>query len=68
VIFASSGATETGSTVEVNPTGWSCDDPLKADWLSKMNQLCSSSPGIAPGIRNWLQEECELIDVSGPSF
>ncbi len=44
------------------------DDPLKADWLSRMNQLYSSSPRIPPGIRNWLQEECELIDVSGPSL
>ena len=47
-----------GSTVEFKPTGWTSDDPLKADWLSKTNQLYSS-PGIPPGIRNWLQEECE---------
>jgi hypothetical protein len=52
-------------TVEFNPAGWTSNDPIKADWLSKMNQLYSSSPGIPPAIRNWLQEECELIDVSG---
>ena len=39
---------------------------LKADWLSKLNQLSSSGPAIAQGVRNWLQEECELIEVSGP--
>ncbi|HXO96212.1 MAG TPA: hypothetical protein VN857_06485 [Chthoniobacterales bacterium] len=37
------------------------------DWLSQMNQLYGSSPGIPPAIRNWLQKECELIDISGPS-
>jgi hypothetical protein len=52
-----------GSTVEFNPNGWICDDPIIADWLSKMNQLYSSTPGISPAVRNWLQEECELIDV-----
>ena len=56
-----------GSTVEFNRTGWRSDDPLKADWLSKVNQLSSSGPAIPPGVRNWLQEECELIEVSGPN-
>src|SRR6202047_1139893 len=51
------------SIVEFNPNGWISDDPTIADWLSKMNQLYSSTPGISPVIRNWLQEECELIDV-----
>jgi hypothetical protein len=55
-----------GSTVEFNPNGWISDDPIIADWLSKMNQLYSSTPGIPPVIRNWLQEECELIDVRAP--
>jgi hypothetical protein len=27
-----------------------------------MNQLYSSTPAISPAIRNWLQEECELIE------
>jgi|ERR1700730_4039708 len=52
-----------GSIVEFNPNGWISDDPTIADWLSKMNQLYSSTPGISPVIRNWLQEECELTDV-----
>jgi hypothetical protein len=56
-----------GSTVEFDPNGWNSNDPIKADWLSQMNQLYGSSPGIPPAIRNWLQEECELIDISGPS-
>jgi len=55
-----------GSTVEFSPAGWISDDPIKADWLSEISQLYSSTPGIPPPIRNWLQEECELIDVSGP--
>lgn len=55
-----------GSTIEFNPMGWTSDDPLKADWLSKMNQLSSAGPAITPVIRTWLQNECELISVSGP--
>src|ERR1700741_1142657 len=31
-----------GSTVEFSPAGWASDDPVKADWLAKMNQLSSS--------------------------
>jgi hypothetical protein len=52
-----------GSTVEFNPNGWTSDDPVKSDWLSKMNRLYSSSPGVPPVIRKWLQEECYLIDA-----
>jgi hypothetical protein len=55
-----------GSTVEFSPAGWASDDPLKADWLSRMHQLSSSGPAIPPVIRMWLQRECELINVSGP--
>ena len=51
-----------GSTVEFNPSGWASDDPLKADWLLKMNELCSSKPAICPIVRLWLREYCELID------
>jgi hypothetical protein len=51
-----------GSTVEFNPSGWASDDPLKADWLLKMNELCSSKPAICPIVRFWLREYCELID------
>src|SRR6266481_5559632 len=50
------------STVEFTPSGWASDDTLKTDWLSKMNELCSSKPTICPVERSWLQEYCELID------
>jgi hypothetical protein len=56
-----------GSTVEFNPNGWISDDPIKSDWLSRMNRLYGCGPGIPPGILSWLQEECELIEVNGPS-
>ena len=55
-----------GSTVEFSPAGWASDDPLKADWLLKMNELSSSGPAICPATRVWLQNECELVKVSGP--
>jgi hypothetical protein len=55
-----------GSTVELNPNGWISDDPIIADWLSKMNQLHGSNSDIPTVIRNWLKEECELIDVRAP--
>jgi hypothetical protein len=54
-----------GSSIELNPSGWSSDDSNKAKWLVEM-QLSGSGPAIPPVIRNWLQEECELISVSGP--
>jgi hypothetical protein len=56
-----------GSILEFGPTGWASDDPQKIDWLLKSNQASGSGVAILPGIRSWLQEECELIDVSGPS-
>ena len=67
VNFAFKWTHRDGSIVEFAPTGRTSNDPLKADWLSKMNQLSSSGPAIPPAIRNWLQEECELIDFSGSS-
>jgi hypothetical protein len=51
-----------GSMIEFSAVGWRSDDPGKAEWLTKMNQLSSSTPAIAPGIRLWLQEYCELIE------
>jgi len=51
-----------GSAVEFNPSGWASDDPLKSEWLIKMNELCSSKPAICPVVRFWLREYCELID------
>jgi hypothetical protein len=56
-----------GSIVEFSPTGWNSDDPQKADWLARMNQLSSSGPAISPGVRVWLQEHCELLGFSGPA-
>jgi hypothetical protein len=51
-----------GSIVEFNSSGWASNDPLKVDWLLKMNELCSSKPTICPAVRFWLREYCELID------
>jgi hypothetical protein len=45
-----------GSTIEFSPRGWASDDPWKARWLFKMNDLCSSSPAICPVVRSWLRE------------
>jgi hypothetical protein len=56
-----------GSTIEFSSNGWRSNDPEKADWLSKMDQLHGSNPAIPPAIRNWLKQECELIGVRGPS-
>ena len=54
-----------GSTVEFSPAkGWTSDDPMKTERLSKLNQLSSATPVIPPSVLNWLQEECYLIDVS----
>jgi hypothetical protein len=36
---------------------------MKIERLSKLNQLSSATPVIPPSVLNWLQEECELIDV-----
>jgi hypothetical protein len=56
-----------GSIVEFSAAGWRSDDPEKAEWLIKMNQLTSSTPAIAPGIRIWLQQYCDLIEFRGSS-
>jgi hypothetical protein len=56
-----------GSIVEFSPAGWRSDDPVKTDWLTRMNQLSSSAPAIAQGIRIWLQQYCELIEFRGLS-
>ena len=55
-----------GSTIEFSANGWSSDDPAKADWLSKMNQLHGSNSDIPTVVRDWLKQECELIDIRGP--
>jgi hypothetical protein len=51
-----------GSIAEFSPAGWKSDDPGKAEWLTKMNQLSSSTPAIAPVIQLWLQQYCDLIE------
>jgi hypothetical protein len=60
--FAFKWKHQEGSIVGFSPRGWRYDDPGKADWLTKMNQLSNSTPAIAPGIRIWLQQYCELIE------
>jgi hypothetical protein len=57
-----------GSTIEFSPAGWSSNDPIKTDWLTKMSQLSSSAPSIPPVIRSWIQEECELIAFGEPEY
>jgi hypothetical protein len=50
---------------ERNPSGWTCTDPEKAAWLDSMNHLTSSVPAIAPIVRMWLRDECELVEGHG---
>jgi len=54
-----------GSLVEFSDQGWRSDDPEKSAWLVKMSELCSSHPVLAPAIRIWLQENCQLVQFSG---
>ena len=53
-----------GSIIEFSQAGWTSNDPIKADWLTKMSEPSSSAPSIPPVIRNWLQKECELIALA----
>jgi len=55
-----------GPLVEFSDHGWRSDDPEKNEWLIKINELCSTSPLIAPIIRIWLQETCQLAESKGP--
>jgi hypothetical protein len=55
-----------GSIVEFSDTGWRSDDCEKQQWLTHMNELCSSVPAVSPAIRIWLQHNCKLIEFSGP--
>jgi hypothetical protein len=57
-----------GSAIEFSPAGWNSDDPQKASWLRKMDQLSSSVPSIPPAIRNWLKQECELVAFGEPEY
>jgi hypothetical protein len=56
-----------GSTVTFSPAGWTSTDPDKATWLKAMNDLVSSYPAIAPCVRHWLEQECQLIEFRGPN-
>jgi hypothetical protein len=56
------------STIEFSPAGWTSDDPLKTDWLTKMSQLSTSAAPIPPVIRNWIREECELVSFGEPEY
>lgn len=55
-----------GSIVEFSDHGWRSDDAEKSVWLIKMSDLCSSSPVLAPIIKIWLQENCQLVEFTGP--
>jgi hypothetical protein len=55
-----------GSTIEFSEKGWKADDPEKNAWLIKMSELCSSYPVLAPAIRIWLQENCQLVEFTRP--
>ena len=54
-----------GTIVEFSEKGWKADDPQESAWLTKMSELCSSSPVLAPAIRVYLQENCQLVEFSG---
>jgi hypothetical protein len=55
-----------GSIVEFSEKGWKADDPQKSAWLIEMSELCGNSPVLAPAIRIWLQENCQLVEFTGP--
>ena len=65
--FTFKGKHRDGSILEFSAADWRSDDPGKADWLTKMNQNSSSTPAIAPGVRIWLQQYCDLIEFGGSS-
>lgn len=54
-----------GSIVTFSSDGWTSSDPNKAVWLTAMNHLCSSVPTIAPCVRAWLEQECQLMEGGG---
>jgi hypothetical protein len=54
-----------GSIVTFSPNGRASTDPEKATWLNAMNHLSSSVPTIAPIVRIWIAEECQLIEGRG---
>jgi hypothetical protein len=55
-----------GSVVEFSEQGWRSDDPKKSACLVKMSEVCGSYPVVAPAIRIWLQENCQLVEFTEP--
>lgn len=52
-----------GSIIEFGELGWSSDDPEKAVWLQKMNELSSSVPCVPPIIRIWIKTERVFVGI-----
>jgi hypothetical protein len=55
-----------GSIIEFSAKGWKSSDAEKSAWLVKTSELFSNSPVLAPAIRIWLQENCQLVEFIGP--
>jgi hypothetical protein len=54
-----------GATVDFEPAGWFCNDPVKMEWLRTESGLSNPWPVIPAAIRLWLQQQCELIEFRG---
>lgn len=57
-----------GSIIEFSDQGWTSSDPRKRRWLLRMSALCSSSPALTPRIKVWLENNCRLIEFTGPEI
>jgi hypothetical protein len=57
-----------GSIVTFSSQGWSSTDLEQETWLNAMNHLTSSVPSIAPYVRLWLEQECQLLEAHGPDL
>ena len=57
-----------GSIITFSPRGWSSTDSEHATWLNAMNHLTSSVPSIAPCVRLWLEQECQLLEAHRPDL
>jgi hypothetical protein len=55
-----------GSLVTFGPDGWTSSDPDKTAWLKAMNGLVSSATAMPPGVRVWLEKECQLVEFREP--
>jgi len=63
VSFYLSWRHQDGSVVTFSPKGWHSSDPEKSLWLNTMNALTCSVAAIATCVRNWLEDECHLIEA-----